>query len=122
MLPHLSKTAAAAGGRDDRYPPRRVRRSGDGKVVRFLDEIGLPMRCERIERPTRLPGITIDRGTLRVDRYRLLYPGDLLHEGGHLAVLPANERTQFVGDASSDPRPRDDGHGLVLCRAPASRA
>lgn len=74
-----------------------------GQIVRFLAEIGLAVRWEPIEEATRLPGIDIDRGTLLVDRSRLQYPGDLLHEGGHLAVIPAEDRTQLVGDAGSDP-------------------
>jgi hypothetical protein len=50
-----------------------------------------------------VPGINVDRGTLLVDRARLQHQGDLLHEAGHLAVVPAEERTQLVGDAGSDP-------------------
>jgi hypothetical protein len=74
-----------------------------GRIAGFLTEIGLTLRWELIEEPTRLPGIKIDRGSLLVDGARLRYPGDLLHEGGHLAVIPAEERMQLVGDAGSDP-------------------
>lgn len=73
------------------------------QIVRFLVDIGLTVRTEPVEKPTPLPGITIDRGTLVVDRAKLQYPGDLLHEGGHLAVSPAEERARIVGDAGSDP-------------------
>jgi len=72
---------------------------GDGpvttQIVRFLAEIGITVRWDRIEEPTVLPGITIDIGTL--------HPGDLLHEAGHLAVIPGEERAQLVGTAGSDP-------------------
>ena len=44
--------------------------------------------------PTFLPGIEIDHGTLRVDALRLTYPGDLLHEAGHIAVADPAERRQ----------------------------
>ncbi len=50
-----------------------------------------------------MPGLTIDHGTLVVDRSRLQHPGDLLHEAGHLAVIPADERAQLVGNAGPDP-------------------
>ena len=73
------------------------------RIVRFLEQTGLAVRWELLEEPTRLPGISIDRGALVVDRSRLQYPGDLLHEAGHLAVIPADERAQLVGDAGSDP-------------------
>ncbi|RAK66834.1 hypothetical protein DLM85_11535 [Hymenobacter edaphi] len=39
-----------------------------------------------------LPGLRIESGGLVVDRQRLLYPGDILHEAGHLAVVPAAVR------------------------------
>ena len=72
-------------------------------IVGFLGEVALPVRLDVVEGPTALPGITIDRGTLVVDLARLRYPGDLLHEAGHLAVMPAEERTQRVRDAGGDP-------------------
>ena len=65
------------------------------KIVGFLPEIGLGVHWALIEEPTRLPGINIDHGTLLVDRSRLQHPGDLLHEGGHLAVIPAGERSSW---------------------------
>jgi len=39
-----------------------------------------------------LPGISIVHGTLVLDRNRLVWPGDLLHEAGHIAVTPAHLR------------------------------
>ena len=73
------------------------------RIVRFLDEIGLAVRWEIVEEPTLLPGIKVDHGALSVDQARLQHPGDLLHEGGHLAVIPPDERTELVGDIGSDP-------------------
>jgi len=72
------------------------------RIANFLTEIGFTVRWETIEESTRLPGIKIDRGTLVVDRTQLNYPGDLLHEAGHLAVISAEEREQLVGDAGTD--------------------
>ena len=66
-----------------------------GIIVAFLEEIGLPVRFRDLDEAGFLPGITVEAGGLNVDREKLLYPGDLLHEAGHLAVLPPN--------ASDDP-------------------
>jgi hypothetical protein len=57
-------------------------------IVRFLREVGLTVLEESLPPDTFLPGLTIRNGALVFDRAALLYPGDLLHEAGHLAVLP----------------------------------
>jgi hypothetical protein len=44
-----------------------------------------------------LPGIRIERGVLMVDEARLEYPGDLLHEAGHIAMAPAKLRPSLSG-------------------------
>ncbi len=65
-------------------------------IVNFLVDIGLEVRSGEITAQTFLPGIMIEQGTLRIDEAQLKYPGDLLHEAGHLALKPPNrrERTQ----------------------------
>src|SRR5919202_4911006 len=56
------------------------------------------MRVEPAEVPDSfLPGLVLDRGGLLVDEARLLYPGDLLHEAGHVAVAPAWARPSMTG-------------------------
>ncbi len=47
-----------------------------------------------------MPGIWIERGELVIDEARLLYPGDLLHEAGHLAVLRPAARAAASGSVS----------------------
>ena len=44
-----------------------------------------------------LPGLTIEAGGLLVDEARLEYPGDLLHEAGHIAVAPPAVRPAMTG-------------------------
>jgi hypothetical protein len=44
-----------------------------------------------------LPGISIAHCGPRIDPTRLRYPGDLLYEAGHLAMLPADERSPLDG-------------------------
>ncbi|HEY1806686.1 MAG TPA: hypothetical protein VGG45_19605 [Terracidiphilus sp.] len=59
-------------------------------IVDWLREIGLTVRFAPLEAATFLPGVTLEPGGIVIDPERLLYPGDLLHEAGHLAVmLPA---------------------------------
>lgn len=73
-----------------------------GRIVVFLDEIGLPVRLGYVPQLSFLPGITIEAGELVIDQARLLYPGDLLHEAGHLAVLPPSARRCVHGDVGED--------------------
>jgi hypothetical protein len=71
-------------------------------LVDFLREIGLPVRAGSMPDHTFVPGIWIDRGVLMIDEAILRYPGDLLHEAGHLAVMPPERRATIIGDAGSD--------------------
>jgi hypothetical protein len=64
----------------------------------FLAEIGIPTQEVGLTTDTFLPGILIEGGGLLIDPARLLYPGDILHEAGHLAVTPAAERAQLSGN------------------------
>ncbi len=57
-------------------------------IVDFIAGIGLPIAEAALPDGTFLPGIAIRDGGLVVDPAKLAWPGDLLHEAGHLAVLP----------------------------------
>ncbi|MBK7777530.1 MAG: hypothetical protein IPI43_25975 [Sandaracinaceae bacterium] len=61
-------------------------------ILEFLETIGLEVRSGSVEHETPLPGIALSDGVIVVDHARLRFPGDLLHEAGHLAVLPAAAR------------------------------
>jgi hypothetical protein len=67
-------------------------------IAAFLNQIGLPVEIGEIRQPTFLPGILTGAGILRVDPNKLSWPGDLLHEAGHLALLTELERKQVTGD------------------------
>ena len=71
-------------------------------IAAFLAEIGLPVEIGAIPHPTFLPGIHADSGVLRVDPARLSFPGDLLHEAGHLALLTEQQRRQVTGDVGDN--------------------
>jgi hypothetical protein len=68
------------------------------RIIQFLEGIGFQFREVELNQQTFVPGIAIDRGTLLIDKSKLLYPGDLLHEAGHLAVTPAERRMRVQGD------------------------
>lgn len=68
------------------------------RLADFLDEIGIKTEAASIEQECFLPGIYINRGRLLVDEEKLLYPGDILHEAGHIAVMPAERRKESLGN------------------------
>jgi len=59
------------------------------KIAAFLNEIGIRTIPAKLTEETFLPGILVKDGALLVDEEKLDFPGDLLHEAGHLAVAPA---------------------------------
>lgn len=61
-------------------------------IAAFLASLGLRVEFGPVPEDTFLPGILVIGGGLRIDRARLRHPGDLLHEAGHLAVLPRGQR------------------------------
>jgi hypothetical protein len=62
------------------------------QIIDFLRSIGLTVRLAELPADTFLPGLQLEPNGLIVDPDRLLYPGDLLHEAGHLAVMFPAER------------------------------
>ncbi len=72
------------------------------RIVDFLRGIGLPVREGDVGASPFLPGLRIESGGLVFDRERLTWPGDLLHEAGHLAVTPAAQRTQQSENLDDD--------------------
>jgi hypothetical protein len=62
------------------------------KVIDFLKSIGINVYYKPINYATFLPGISIEDGELVIDEENFLYPGDILHEAGHIAIVPAADR------------------------------
>lgn len=73
------------------------------KIVAFLREIGLEVWSGTIDGETVLPGIKVERGALIYDSTTLQFPGDLLHEAGHLAVKSVAGRKQAEANLGKDP-------------------
>jgi len=64
-------------------------------IVNFLDSVGIPVREGEVVADSFLPGLCIRHGSLVYDRAALRWPGDLLHEAGHIATVPAAIRDQL---------------------------
>jgi hypothetical protein len=62
------------------------------RLVAFVRGIGIAVRATSLPEQTFLPGIDIRDGAILIDEARLTYPGDILHEAGHLAVADPAER------------------------------
>src|SRR5207237_1289082 len=62
-----------------------------------------PVRAEPIAEDVFPPGVTLRGGAIVYDPDKLLYPGDLLHEAGHVAVTEPERRAALDGDAEDDP-------------------
>jgi hypothetical protein len=71
-------------------------------IIQFLSDIGISVRDGELVQETFLPGLYVERGVLIVDESRLKYPGDLLHEAGHLALLSRDQREVAGPDLGND--------------------
>jgi len=71
-----------------------------GRIVAFLRKVGIPVETAVLGEETFLPGLAVAAGRLRVDPARLAWPGDLLHEAGHIAV---GDPARLEEGVSNDP-------------------
>jgi hypothetical protein len=68
------------------------------KIVRFLGELGFTLIADPLVEGF-LPGVAIEKSmTIRYDVTRLEMLGDLLHEAGHLAMIPSIFRNEVFGN------------------------
>lgn len=74
------------------------------RSIDFIRAIGIPVTYRNIPEETFLPGVLIEQGCIIIDREQLQYPGDVLHEAGHIASVPASDRSSLNG-ASIAERP-----------------
>ena len=56
------------------------------RLADFIRGLGIGVRAGALPDKTFLPGLDIQIGAIVVDEEKLAYPGDLLHEAGHIAV------------------------------------
>ena len=76
-----------------------------GPILRFLRDIGIAVDAAPLPADGFLPAIEVRDGRLLYDPDRLQWPGDLLHEAGHIAVTdPAIRPTvsEFASDGGDE--------------------
>lgn len=78
------------------------------KILQFLNEININVVEQELDDACFLPGLSLKKNAILLDRKRLKYPGDLLHEAGHLAVTEEDKRKWMGTDQMPDSWP---GHG-----------
>ncbi|KAF2326733.1 hypothetical protein [Flavobacterium ginsenosidimutans] len=84
------------------------------KVVLFLKEIGIEV-IEKELGETFLPGLELGPDCIYIDYNKLLYPGDILHEAGHLAVtVPAERKLVGTAEISKDWPTQGDEIAAIL--------
>lgn len=72
------------------------------RILAFLGEVGIPVEAGAPGEGSLLPAMTVRHGKLIYDPERLEWPGDLLHEAGHIAVTDPAVRTS-LSEISSNP-------------------
>lgn len=82
------------------------------KIIPFLNTIGIPVVEKTLPDDTFLPGLELGPGCIHMDAEKLKYPGDLLHEAGHLAVTTPELR-QLAGTTEQPHDWPDAGEEIV---------
>ena len=82
------------------------------KIIHFLEQIGITVLERELPDDCFLPGLALEGNTILMDPKRLKYPGDLLHEAGHLAVT-AEELRPLIGTDEMDSAWPSDGDELA---------
>lgn len=67
------------------------------RITDFVLSIGLDVVRRPMQGDTFLPGLLLENGKIIIDPDKLLYPGDILHEAGHLAAYSPDVRAT-IGD------------------------
>ena len=69
--------------------------------VSFIQSLGIEIEWVESLSSTIVPGFAIERGVLQICEAEILYPGDILHEAAHLAVIPKGDHPNlsntFIG-------------------------
>src|SRR5688572_24737910 len=84
------------------------------KCIPFLNGIGIKTIFRKLDTPGFLPGLLIENGCIIIDRDALLYPGDILHEAGHIAVVPGAERTNMNNQSVLDSKNRETEEMMAI--------
>ena len=68
------------------------------QAIHFLNEIGIQVIEKQLDDQCFLAGLNLGPNCIYLDRDKLKYPGDILHEAGHIAVIPESDRALLGSD------------------------
>lgn len=88
------------------------------KIANFLAVAGIPVKLTPLTGQRFLPSLAVDCGTIQIEPGGAAWPGDLLHEAGHIAVMDA-QRRELPGEVGADPA---DEMAAMAWSAAAARA
>ena len=73
------------------------------KALHFLEEIGIETVDGAIDQENCfLPGFFIEQGKIIIDKKKVKYHGDILHEAAHIAVVPPGDRKMLNGKSIAE--------------------
>lgn len=84
------------------------------RIISFIREIGITVEEGRVGPGSFLPAIEIRNGGIIYDPATLKYPGDLLHEAGHIAVSVPAERPSLSGNITDNKQQKMGDEMAVL--------
>jgi len=82
------------------------------RLIDFVHGIGLKTQECTFTHQSLLPGFDFGHQCIIIDREKVKYPGDLLHEAGHLAVVWAEKREK-VNSLVENPVELTDGEEIA---------
>ncbi|MEQ8909056.1 MAG: hypothetical protein RIC95_07680 [Vicingaceae bacterium] len=85
------------------------------QALDFLTEIGISAEKALLTDTEFLPGLKVYKGKILYDENRLLYPGDILHEAGHIAITPKVERTKIGTAKMAKDWPSEGDEIATIC-------
>lgn len=116
LFPAFSLTTGGGGAdtashRHYRPLPANAMDQATATCLDFIRSLGIEIQACTLPDTTFLPGLELAPNCIRIDWQKLKYPGDLLHEAGHLAVTPKRQRFAIGTPESVQPWP-DQGEEM----------
>jgi hypothetical protein len=79
------------------------------QIANFLYSINIKVVEQKLPTDTFLPGLSLLGNSILIDMEQLKYPGDLLHEAGHIATTEENRRP-LIGTTITTERLKKRGY------------
>jgi len=68
------------------------------RAISFIRELGIEITYAAVDdADCFLPGLLIAKGKIVIDKNKMKFPGDILHEAAHIAIVPSAERKYLDG-------------------------